>query len=192
MIIGISGKAGAGKDRFAQELINLDNNYTVVKFADKLKRVSALMTGFQDQYTQQGKDTFLTDWGMTAGEFQQKLGTDAVRDGLHQDAWVIALFADYKPYDNWIITDVRFHNESEAILQRGGIMVRIDGTRIVTQRNRNHISEIALDDWELWHYRFDNTHTTIEQLQQHAKEVITFARILNAPTLVTYAGVAQE
>ena len=77
------------------------------------------------------------DWDMTYREFLQKLGTEAMRDGLHTNVWVNALFADYIPhkkeggfqrsvkdtngipydfeyeveYPNWIITDMRFPNE---------------------------------------------------------------------------------
>ena len=42
------------------------------------------------QTSQSGKATYLEDWGMTVREFQQRLGTDAVRDGLHKDSWVLA------------------------------------------------------------------------------------------------------
>lgn len=98
-----------------------------------------------------------TNWrvsrqAMTVREFLQKLGTDAVRFGLHPNTWVNALFSDYKEdtltdkpnklsdhpklvslgikqfvpvYPKWIITDTRFPNEAKAIKDRGGIVIRV-------------------------------------------------------------------
>jgi hypothetical protein len=145
-----------------------ESKWKIKKFAAKLKQIASLMTGipvekFEDQ---EFKKTFLgPEWNkkeyhsedsaeiyawteqMTVREFLQKLGTEAIRDGLHTNAWVNALFADYKKtfligeleidrleeiakergeYPNWIITDCRFPNEAQAIKDRGGIVVRIN------------------------------------------------------------------
>ena len=86
---------------------------------------------------------------MTYREFLQKLGTEAMREGLHTNVWVNALFADYKAQPNkevaeflaaeglplsmngkmddpkWIITDMRFPNEMEAVVEKGGITIRV-------------------------------------------------------------------
>ena len=99
---------------------------------------------------------------MTVRDFLQRLGTDAIRDGLHTNAWVNALMSDYTPtqvqwldgplggYEdgpmpNWIITDTRFPNEAQAIKSKGGIVVKV--TRPGEQQG-THPSEIALDDWD--------------------------------------------
>lgn len=192
-LIGISGKIGSGKDTFAEaiKLIagspylsdttiehylktpnpNINRGeWSVRKFAGKLKDVASLLTGipvyrFEDQ---EFKKTLLgPEWGkvnynplnavapfadvefnhlMSVRDFLQKLGTEAMRNGLHENVWVNATFANHMPQDRWIITDVRFPNEAQAILDRKGILVRM---------NRNsdtgdHPSETALDD-----YKFD-------------------------------------
>lgn len=82
---------------------------------------------------------------MSVRELLQKLGTEAMRDGLHENVWVNALFADYtlnqvwktarelnsevassvEEYPNWIITDMRFPNEMEAVKERNGITIRV-------------------------------------------------------------------
>jgi hypothetical protein len=90
---------------------------------------------------------------MTVREFLQKLGTDGLRDGLHGNVWVNALFADYTPTHNWIITDVRFPNEAKAIKDRGGIIIRVD--RPFVKPINNHSSEIALDEWN-FDYKIGN------------------------------------
>ena len=197
MLIGISGKIGAGKDTFANELKKIIPTLTIHKYADKLKQVAALITGYEDQYSQEGKNVFMPEWNMTVGEFQQKLGTDAVRNGINQDAWIIALFAEYdKPKyvainrcadsptkqvkRDWVITDVRFPNEAEAILRRNGILVRIDGTRLTdSKRNLNHISETALDDWPHWNHRFDNSTLLPTELREHARIVALKAEMFD-------------
>ena len=70
----------------------------------------------------------------------QLIGTDGGRDIVHPQIWVNATMADYNPkynsrpedrmdkldYPNWIITDVRFPNEAEAIKKRGGIIIRVN------------------------------------------------------------------
>jgi hypothetical protein len=72
----------------------------VKKFAGKLKQIASLLTGipvekFEDQEFK--KLDMNPEWGMTYREFLQNLGTEAMRDGLHTNVWVNALFADYVP-----------------------------------------------------------------------------------------------
>ena len=126
-------------------------------FADKLKEVASLLTGipiekFHDQ------DFKLTNlppqWNnhgmpMTVREFLQKLGTDALRDGLHPNTWVNALMSEYKPDLNWIITDCRFINEANAVKKENGIIVRVNRMGIVPVNN--HSSETGLDGYEFDH-----------------------------------------
>lgn len=93
---------------------------------------------------------------MTVREFLQKLGTDGLRDGLHTNVWVNALFADYTPvhtdhveggfeYPYWIITDCRFKNEAQAVKARGGVVIRIN--RPGVEAVNAHPSETGLDNW---------------------------------------------
>jgi hypothetical protein len=180
MIIGISGRMGSGKNTVGDiiEKICLTNEGPVFEqksFAGKLKQIASLLTGipvekFEDQ---EFKKSLLGDeWGivkpnplnaipvfenvqfnhlMSVREFLQKLGTEAMRDGLHTNVWVNALFADYKSkrellqadgtwiesdtgevdfavsikYPKWIITDLRFPNEYKAVKEKGGITIRV-------------------------------------------------------------------
>jgi hypothetical protein len=140
------------------------SGWEVKKYAGKLKQIASLLTGiskenFEDQEFK--KKNLGSDWNvhgmpMTVREFLQKLGTDGLRDGLHSNVWVNALFADYKCVpadrapggwncDNWIITDVRFPNEAKAIKDRGGIIIRVD--RPFCKPVNNHPSETSLDNW---------------------------------------------
>jgi hypothetical protein len=178
MIIGINGKIGVGKDTVGAIikgllLTNKNQSSEIKKFAGKLKEIASILTGipiekFEDQ---EFKNTNLSsewdyqlidkDWIngkpvlpilklMTVRTLLQKLGTEAMREGLHKNVWVNALFADYRKeggneggervasdggyysapsykgqYPNWIITDMRFPNEMESVVERSGITIRV-------------------------------------------------------------------
>lgn len=77
----------------------------------------------------------------------QWIGTDLFRNQLHENVWVNSLMSEYKTceykclkagtaycgdnkYDctevpNWIITDMRFPNELQAVKNRSGISIRV-------------------------------------------------------------------
>jgi hypothetical protein len=89
-------------------------------------------------------------------EFLQELGTE-IRDRIHPDAWVNGLMADYGLsttwvdakeelfFPNWVISDVRFENEAQAIKDRGGYIIRIN--RPGVSAVNAHKSETSLDAW---------------------------------------------
>jgi hypothetical protein len=180
-LIGISGKIGSGKDTFAEiirlltsmpyltnetiehYLNNPNKNvmrteWSVKKFAGKLKEVATLLTGipthkFEDQDFK--KTNLPEEWNiwypnqdrsepMTVRELLQKLGTDAMRNGLHVNTWVNATFANFLNTSRWLITDVRFPNEAAAIIEKGGILVRLERN----SDTGDHPSETSLDNYE--------------------------------------------
>jgi len=132
----------------------------------------------------------------TVRELLQLVGTNAIRNVIHEDAWVNALMSQYKlfpdkdhPVDdldwepiirhpNWIITDVRFPNEVKAIKDRNGFIIRVDRNNstpqdehtFVNKQQRTHPSETALDDYD-FDYVVDNN-GTIENLITSIKSVL--------------------
>ena len=151
---------------------------------------------------------------ITVRQLLQKVGTDAMRDVIHENVWVNALFADYKKlkikvfdrnfdeythienYPNWIITDVRFPNELQAIKNRGGISIRVNRDlpceickltkterrgkqcfEITCPNGRpNHPSETALDNAE-FDYVIENNES-IENLIEKVKQILIKEKIL--------------
>lgn len=181
MIIGVSGKIGSGKDTFADILIEyVKNRYTVTfenkKFAYNLKKILTILTGvsMEDVLSREGKLKYLPDWDMTIGEMQQKFGTEAIRNNLHKDAWVLSLFGTYSEDDFWIITDVRFKNEANIIKKKGGIIIRLNGDpkncSANDKRNVEHPSETELDDYSDFDYIYDNI-PPISRLENFVKEI---------------------
>lgn len=192
------------------------SNWEVKKWAGKLKEIASMLTGipkhkFEDQefkktnlpeewneiqstvrYTQKG--SYITEQfvPMTVREFLQKLGTNGLRDGLHENVWVNALMSDYIPDDvqwangpiggykpgtefpNWIITDTRFPNEAEAIRKKDGILIRVQ--RPGVKPINNHPSEVSLDKYNFDHVITNNG--SIEELVEKVKDILQFHKII--------------
>ena len=224
MIIGISGRMGSGKDTIGTIiqgllLTNKNQSSEIKKFAGKLKQIASILTGipvekFEDQEFK--KNLLDVEWGtvqqiplnsippfadmqfnvmMSVREFLQKLGTEAMRDGLHVNTWVNALFADYNAtgynytgtenkviqgeweYPNWIITDMRFPNEMEAVVKRNGITIRV--TRPAKKGKntaRLHPSETSLDKAKFDYEIINNG--SIEELVKKVREILVLEELI--------------
>lgn len=218
-IIGVFGYAGSGKDTVGSliqyvlsgnydvpinEVIeNYKNNewwleeksgWEIKKWAGKLKYIAAILTGipiskFEDQEFK--KTNLGPEWDMTVRDLLQKLGTDAMRNGLHPNSWVNALMADYTPtqvqwsqgplggYEdgpmpNWIITDTRFPNEAQAIKDKGGIVIKVQRPGVGPVND--HPSETALK-----YYEFDYIINNDDSL----KELLTKVRKFTESSVFT-------
>ena len=155
IIIGISGKIGSGKDTVANKIIThfKQYNFKNKKFGHYVKKTVSLLTGIKtkDIYKRKIKNKYLEEWGMTVGKMFQIVGTDALRNNLHKDTWIITLFNNSRN-QNIIISDVRFKNEADSIKKRGGILIRLEGDpknlRGKDGRDVNHKSETDLDNYE--------------------------------------------
>lgn len=210
-----------------------NGGWEIKKFAYKLKEVISLLTGckVEDLEDQDFKNKPLgLEWStcigtsptgpdltkqspvyesMTYRTMLQKVGTEAIRNNVHENAWVNALFADYLPkyhggidpavgsttpsdvqvfvgHPKWIITDMRFPNELEAVKKHKGITIRINRSLqktnnetvdFVAQHYRNnHPSETALDNAE-FDYVIEND-GTIEELIEKVKDVLIKEKII--------------
>lgn len=72
-------------------------------------------------------------------------------------------------FPNWIITDVRFPNEAQAIKDRGGIMIRIERPGVESHCGGQHPSETALDNYN-FDYVIENE-GSIDELIQKIKQL---------------------
>jgi len=203
-LISISGRIGHGKDLIAsiiQYLIYLKrckelkikkctlkefqgstlemlSLYSNKKMAGKLKQIASILTGipvnkFEDQEFK--KTNLGPEWGyMTVREFLQRIGTEAIRNGLHKDTWLNAFWIDYHNENKWIITDCRFENEYNSIKERGGLMIKVERPGIETQ---NHASETGLDMITDWDYVIKND-STIDNLIEKVQEILIKEKII--------------
>ncbi len=151
ILIGISGRKRSGKDTCADaitfalyEFGGLENKKAA--FASEVRAATErafnfLGIKFSNMVESQKEKT---------RPLLQGVGTHAGRR-YDPDIWVKALFegryinAKETGVDAFIITDVRFPNEVQAILDRGGYIIRL--TRHPHPEDRDE-SETALDEWE--------------------------------------------
>ena len=174
LLIGFSGAAGSGKTTAADMITdiidkkinclaepnkpNLVINVQKFAFGSALKQILIDIFGFTNAQlnTPEGKSEFNKKWGMTNREALQKFGTDAIRQHFHKDAWVFAAECTL----NQMITDrsnlsiplvilchdVRFVNEADLILDRGGVIVNIErpDVKCLTLEESKHASEAGL------------------------------------------------
>lgn len=225
MIIGISGKIGSGKDLIGKRLsfdtycqgFTGDSSYEIKKFADKLKERISLTWSINRSLleSQEFKTQIIPELNITWRELMQLEGTK-MRE-INEDYWVNALMCEYKPkwaptgdsvaeedvslqkeYPNWIITDLRFPNEAQAIKEKGGILIRVN--RLVELRfpeiwdsfqsqddidswydylestHKYNIiyneSETALDDYKDWDYVIHNNGTIEDLIEKIKKKLV--------------------
>jgi hypothetical protein len=196
MLIGISGKAQAGKDTFARHLlyaygVRSGRNFSykpmyygynalaalvdveIRRFADKLKQIVSILTGIEVSAMEDPivkGDPMGPKWGdRTLRELLQNVGTDLLKSQLNADVWVDALMRDFDPIDShWIVTDVRFPNEAKAIRDEGGTLVRINRPDI---KLTDHACEVSLDNWDNWDMVVEND-KGIDKLNHFANELI--------------------
>jgi hypothetical protein len=114
---------------------------------------------------------------MTYRQFLQIVGTDLFRDLTHPQIWCLARFANYEEGDDWVLSDMRFINEADAIKSRGGITIRINRLfKSPLDLGSLHESETALDN-----YQFDeiieNTGSK-EELIEKVKQLLIKYNIL--------------
>jgi hypothetical protein len=191
----------------------------------------------KERYEQEVKVNWQTAYKVeyTVRLLLQRIGTEAMRNQIHTNIWVNALFADYKldngivvepiseenkkkypvgfapnkqqyfrepAYPNWIITDMRFSNELQAVKDRGGVLIRLErfsdilrhraGEEPIREKfdplneqhlalylgdlQRQHPSETALDNAE-FDYIIDNN-GTIEELVEKVREILVKEKII--------------
>jgi len=188
VLLGLAGYARAGKDTAGKVLVNR-HGFVRVAFADALKQLALerdplIRVHDTASLTPRGGDwrcseLYLTHAVATCGwewvkentearEFLQALGV-AVRHYVDPDAWVNALLRQTTAGGRYVITDVRFPNEYEAIKRAGGQVWRI--ARPGTYPANDHISETALDI-----YKFDRTIQNIGTLEEFQRRVFDLSR----------------
>lgn len=147
-IICISGKARSGKDTSAEYLRRIfwgdGKRVLIIHNADLLKYMCEKLFGWDGQKDERGRSLL------------QYVGTDVVR-AKNPDFWVefiakvLMMFPDR--WDYVIIPDVRFPNEIAYLRGAGYECVHLRVYRSaednMTQEQRAHPSETAMDDYEV-------------------------------------------
>lgn len=123
-LIGITGKAGAGKDTAAAALV--EHGYQSVSFADPIKEAINSMMGWNmSQWSnREWKETPQPPLGVSPRFLATTLGTEWGRKIVMDDMWV-RLAVSRAGEHATVIPDVRFDNEAKMIKDAGGIVIEI-------------------------------------------------------------------
>jgi hypothetical protein len=160
-IILFSAKAQHGKDTSAsilRDIIETDGKKVLIThYADLLKFICKNMFNWNGQKDEEVRHVL------------QYVGTDVIRN-VNPDYWVdfisnfLKMFS--QDWDYVLIPDCRFPNEIQRMIEDGWdvFSVRVNRTDFesnLTEEQKNHISETALDN-----YKFDYYIDTISDLEK--------------------------
>ena len=126
MLIGLHGAAGAGKGEVAAILAGI--GFVEIAFADPLYAAVSAMTGIPipKLKDREFKERPIPVWGKSPRELLQLMGSDFGRRLIRSTVWVDVAMQRAWEQENVVISDVRFDNEAEAVVARGGVVWRID------------------------------------------------------------------
>jgi len=126
MIIGLGHRAQSGKDTLADFLV-AKHGFTKVAFATPLKEAARDIFLLSDEQMYGSlKEVVDPRWGRSPRDILQKLGTEGVRNVFGNSTWVNRCKFGMEPGKDYVISDVRFLNEVEAIQAWGGYVVKVD------------------------------------------------------------------
>jgi hypothetical protein len=163
-IIAISGKRQRGKDTAARMLQQMIPGSKVVRWAQVLKKVSAIILGCREEDFEselfKGAKIGGVYGDMTYREFLIKFGTEAGRV-VNPLIWIDALERSAGHDDIYIIPDTRFLNEAQYVDSRpGNLLIRIERRGVdesgVPEYVLNSGSECELDKYPFNHVVHNN------------------------------------
>lgn len=175
MIIGLCGKAGSGKTTFAYVAVK-EFGFTKLSFADGLKQevkefLESYEIPFRDENlwgTQEDKDEVIPEFGdsvyllpglrrfyephrgITFRHLLQFWGTDFRRKYFGEDYWTKKLLSQLTDGKDYIIDDVRFPNEADALRERDGLILRIVRIPEAIISGADHVSESAMNKYAVY------------------------------------------
>lgn len=120
---------------------------------------------------------------MTVREVQEYFGTEIIRK-MNPDGWangLIKLIEAYSPLIA-VVDDIRFENEVLAIKNAGGVVIRLTLTTEEAKKN-NHLSNVALDNYNSFNKVIDNQKLTMEE---------TFSQIVGYLSEIGWLEVKRE
>lgn len=187
-LIGIAGKAGAGKDTLADQLVR-QHGYAKYSLAAPIKKMLNELFGWKDEswrdrqwkelpaiagvYTQ-GGNWSLDEPYVSPRHLAQWLGTEVGRTIGGEDVWINLMEREWKqqtflagPKQGYqprmVVPDVRFDNEARRIRALGGVIIQIN--RPTPYAVPAHASEKGVDA-SLVHVFVGNDCDVIEFLQR--------------------------
>jgi hypothetical protein len=155
ILIGLSGGAGVGKTHLINHYLRKWGYYDA-PLADELKvrAVAQGVASYEDAFFH--KPPSVRKW-------LQEEGTERGRDVYGENIWCNTLLTRLRRaaatwgLQRFVVSDVRFPNEVNFVLDNGGIVLRIEAPQRyalngMSEEARQHRSERALDDFPVQRY----------------------------------------
>lgn len=169
-IILIGGKARSGKDTIADFLIEdlekQGKKPCKIQVGQYIKYYATRYFGWDGKEETKPRDLLI------------KLGTEIIREKIDPDFHINRLIEDIKVlsyfYDTFIVSDIRFPVEIEKPKEVFDNVFTIKMERIseeLTESQKNHISETALDGYKDFNFVVDNS-KSLEELHQKAQKIL--------------------
>lgn len=160
-IIGISGKAGVGKDFITQKylipILARNRPYAILSFADNLKIECIVKERLPREKVYGQKDAY------TRNRLQQR-GTEEGRNVFGENIWIDMLNERIIQYEKRgieiiFITDCRFPNEIKYVQSRNGFIILIEAP----DRNQRRREEEKREE-----KKGDGGHSSLQDLSLHS------------------------
>lgn len=158
MIIGLCGEQGSGKTTVGDILVE-KYKFHKLSFSDALKDIVSILFQWprnllegDSEYSREWRETIDEWWSkylqikeFTPRKALQLIGTDMMRDKLHPNIWINIIERQLTNNKNIVITDVRFNNEVNMIINHGGYIIGIKRDKASIYTEAKHKSEYDID-----------------------------------------------
>jgi hypothetical protein len=173
IVIGLLGKAGAGKSTVADHLVE-NHGFQRISFAKPLKNIVQDMFNLSDDQVwgpAHVKEETDPRWGVSPRWLMQQMGEKG-RNHLGDKVWINAAFKiiEESEGERFVIEDVRYVNEVEAITEyRDGVIagvIKLEAPNRPSKDSGEHPSEAQVDmvPAELVGTVIVNRHAGVEEL----------------------------
>ncbi len=169
VLLALGHAAQMGKDACAEILVER-HGLVRIAFADTIRNMAyesnpLLSSIVDDVGWERAKQEY-----MWVRPFLISLGSSA-RKYLGEDVWVKAVFNAMKPDVSYVITDMRYPNEVEEVVRRGGFTVKV--TRKGVDPGED-VADQALIDYTGWDFTIEND-GSLEDLVPKVEETLRLA-----------------
>ena len=160
-IIGITGKAGAGKDTMRRYIQDSNKSTVAYSFASPVYAMLETLLGGdmppKDKYGHYDKNVVIKPLGVNLRYLLQTLGTDWGRNMVNLQIWIHKAEKWYKEVAKTdgrrsrrsskdaiiVFSDIRFNNEAEWVIGLGGDVYEV--CRANAERLQPHSSEAGIE-----------------------------------------------
>lgn len=177
IIIGLTGRAGAGKSTVAAYL---EHKWAMhqIAFAEPIQSMLCQLfavAGIDGAWTaDRALKELPTSLGWSYRHLAQSLGTEWARHQLADDFWLrvagTRIDTPMMQTEHVVISDVRFPNEADWIRARGGVIVRVlrEGLPSVRLHESERHADSIMPDTELLNFGSLSTlHDQIDRMVEH-------------------------